>query len=945
MKRILLLSAFSLAAFSIARAEQRNLEFLQRLRDRGLGDMAVTYLQQIEAGGAIPSDLVEVFDLEYARCLIADADSTANVDRASQNQIQARTRLEKFLNEHAEHPDAALAHRSIGQISLSRGERLRKSADFENDAARKNAQYAQARAEFEQARPAFHKAIELFQARLNDVRREQASNRNATNRRRQSRVRNKDQSEVDAAADDWLEARYLAAQVDYLIGLTYVDPMDAARVKALQDAAKGFDEIFQGYRGTIPGKLAHFWHGRTVEAQGDNRTALDIYQEVLGSEPNPGERDAEQTVAFYADVVQLEIKVMQALKQHDAAFEEASGWLDKWKGARRLPGYQAIALEFARMLNARAEQLDPKKSEKPITEALAILNDMARIPGPLQTEAIRLRRDLSTKLGRTLEINTFADAVAYAEGAMQSADWKAAVANYDKALELSKDVHPVERIDSARLERAKALWMAGDMPAAFDAANQLARESPPRELGPPAAVLAMKAALNLVVAAADKPPARKRLQEIADYTKTTWPKRAEADEATISLARLQLVEGANDSAIAAFESLESSSERYPQAQFYAAQTRWRVLQGERRAGNLDADALNTRRGEVIAQLQKSLQLHQAKISASQPAPDTYEELRLLLAEALQDADKLDEALAMYEPLVSEMMQAPDTGFSNTTRRLANGAAAVYLAQGKLDQARAIANFLLTRGDDVPPVNNVLVNVAQRLVDQWKAAAEEQKNAGQPALVAFIEKLSSRQQTSLAEQIRIGTMAADLGRNDIARQLFAKVTQAAQSDAAKDPRLQSAITGVQARLVGLLRREAEAASPAERPQLLQTALTEVDGLLKKTPRAMEPNLERARILQALAETDPSKYPEAVSAWTKLRVALSKAPKKPPEYYEIVYGAAEALAGQANNVSDAKAAAEARKQAQQLLKATLALSPDLSGPEMVDRYNALLGQLPK
>jgi hypothetical protein len=109
--------------------------------------------------------------------------------------------------------------------------------------------------------------------------------------------------------------------------------------------------------------------------------------------------------------------------------------------------------------------------------------------------------------------------------------------------------------------------------------------------------------------------------------------------------------------------------------------------------------------------------------------------------------------------------------------------------------------------------------------------------------------------------------------------------------------------------------------------------------------MEPNLERARILQALAETDPTKYPDAVAAWSKLRVALSKAVKKPPEYYEIVYGAAEALAGQAGTTSDPKVAAESRKQAQQLLKATLALSPNLSGPEMVDRYNALLEQLPK
>ncbi len=64
------------------------------------------------------------------------------------------------------------------------------------------------------------------------------------------------------------------------------------------------------------------------------------------------------------------------------------------------------------------------------------------------------------------------------------------------------------------------------------------------------------------------------------------------------------------------------------------------------------------------------------------------------------------------------------------------------------------------------------------------------------------------------------------------------------------------------------------------------------------------------------------------------------KKPPEYFEATYNLAAALYGQASAAKDKTQAAEKAKQAEQLLKSTLILSPDLSGPEMVEQYNALL-----
>jgi tetratricopeptide (TPR) repeat protein len=245
------------------------------------------------------------------------------------------------------------------------------------------------------------------------------------------------------------------------------------------------------------------------------------------------------------------------------------------------------------------------------------------------------------------------------------------------------------------------------------------------------------------------------------------------------------------------------------------------------------------------------------------------------------------------------------------------------------------------------VNTVLVNFASRLRDQCQqlAAAVKEKpgdadaaanlKATQDQAAALIEKVCAREHLVLAQRIILGDAAADLGRSDLAKTQFEAALKMAESSQDAPAKVKAALIRVRSQLVGLLRREKK----------YSEALVEVDKLLQETPRAMEPNLERARILTGIAESDPSKYPDAVAAWTKLRLAMVKMPKKPPEYYESVYGAASNLAGQANTTSDAQAAAEARKQSKALLKATLALSPNLSGPEMVARYEQLLSKLPQ
>ena len=114
------------------------------------------------------------------------------------------------------------------------------------------------------------------------------------------------------------------------------------------------------------------------------------------------------------------------------------------------------------------------------------------------------------------------------------------------------------------------------------------------------------------------------------------------------------------------------------------------------------------------------------------------------------------------------------------------------------------------------------------------------------------------------------------------------------------------------------------------------LKQVEQLIAAHPNSLEPKMEKGRLLQSWADADPAHYEDAVAHWTMLRVRLATAAKKPPEYYEVVYNAALCLFTAGLKSQNQQKAL----QAEQLLNATLVLSPKLSGPEMVARYQELL-----
>ena len=119
-----------------------------------------------------------------------------------------------------------------------------------------------------------------------------------------------------------------------------------------------------------------------------------------------------------------------------------------------------------------------------------------------------------------------------------------------------------------------------------------------------------------------------------------------------------------------------------------------------------------------------------------------------------------------------------------------------------------------------------------------------------------------------------------------------------------------------------------------------AMQQVEKLMETNPRALEPLMEKGRILNEWAEREPAQFEKAVAHWALLRSRLQSLPAEPPEYFDVTYNVAACLVREAETTRDRAVAADRAQKAEQVLKSVLILSPKLNGPDAVARYRVLL-----
>lgn len=935
-------------AAGISAAAERHLEFVHGLQRRGYVDVALDYLDTLEARKDVTPAVRETLDLERCKCYLAWARMSADATLNQQRLVQAQAYLDKFLKDHPNHPRAATAIASWGDTALDRGRQLLTSARRIADKAQKASAIAEARSSLQEAGRRLGQATEMF-------RKWQSQLPPAPEKAKPGAKPSAAEVERLEAEAGAIEARFKLALVYYFVGQTYEGTDEERRSEMLKKAAFRFDELYQELRHTASEAclFAHLWHARTIEELGQPEDAVDIYDELLAGSPDTANSESEMA-PLYAQAAFFQMRAQAKPEKLKEFLAKATSWLDAHKGWRRLSGYLGLQLEVAKAQLALAEKAEGDARRKLTDQALAALESVAKTPSEHREEAILLRRQELKESGRGQisgdELFTLGDA------ALEAKQFAEAEQSYTKALKTATAnkneklaTAARHRLTRVRYAQAYALYSAGKLEESLAAASEIARGDRSDPGVSHAATLALYSALALLGKADDKSAAMKRLEAIVESIVKDWSGKPEADDARIALGQARLSQGDTAAALAAFNEVKPDSPRYSSVLYVVGQLHWRKYLEERRKDDASRNAAEMRDSLAKAQkhLQDAVNLMKKGIRADASDPGSQlTEAQLLLAEVLLENKEFKQATALLDPLVARIKALKPRSIDKPTFGTFLTAVRAHLAIGEAGQAADTALVLVEISGDEAKFNEVLVTFVKLLGQELRRAegavanavpgdaktvheASAKRDALRQMIPKLLDSLLKRQNYSAADRASLGDACAMVGLTDQALQQYKLMVEKAKEEPNAAKTADRAVVRAEAQLISLLRTEGK----------FEEAVKQSDELIAKNPRSLEPRMVRAQILEDWAQKVPAKYDAAVAQWTEVRTLLGRLAKKPPEYYEAIYHTASCLYGQAEAAKDPTKLL----QAEQVLRTTMVLSSKLSGPDMVARYNDLLKRI--
>ncbi len=504
----------------------------------------------------------------------------------------------------------------------------------------------------------------------------------------------------------------------------------------------------------------------------------------------------------------------------------------------------------------------------------------------------------------------------------------------------------------------------------FDEAYELASKAakspdPESEVAPKAATLCVRILLAEAGEVKDDDKAKeeeqrsalfKRMQSVAEFTLKKWGDRAEADEVRIALGRGAALRGQYDEAIKALEGVSERSLSFPQACQLAGTLHYHLyaVAKSKPAEQRDQALIDSERDQAEKQLLAGLDNLKKKQAAGEGPSEELLDLQQLLGDVKYEKGDFKGAAALLQPIIDSYKAKKPEQIDKSVQRTFILAVRSYNGAGEFDKGGAAAESLIDlSGEDSPQINSIAVNFVGLLGEEYKAAEAaltDAKTDGDRAkiddaearvfglkgnITKLLEKLGAKQNHTLDGRIYMGGIAAKIGATNLAEQFY--TTALAQVDKEKDsvgPKVLKFIPQIRAQLVGLLQQKGE----------FKTGVEQIDKLIEEQPKALEPKVVKARLLQAWAEKEPARLQDAAREWAGIARMLAGAARgrKPlPELFEANYYAASCLYMEFESTKDATKADTARK----LLHTMMIKSPSLSGPDMVAKYNALIGKINK
>lgn len=624
--------------------------FLQGLQDRGLNDMAMAYLGQMQSSRLCPPEFRKIIDYKAGVILVADAATIRSTSERSTSERAkrldaARGRLEKFLAQHADHDLASSAATQLANVLVERGRMMADDARWPaKTAEEKKLLLERARGLYGEAKAVFVKAEKHYAALLKTMPTGPIDRKKAKEIETRTRLR-----------ADLIQSRLFIGTVIFETAMTY--PVGGRqRTDMLNEAAAKYKSLYEKYGTWLAGLYARMWEGRCCKELGDHEKALRIFAELLSQADEPiAFRQLKNKALILSLETSLSLKkpLQPNVEQYKQAIDNFNAWQKNSRGNEPLSNdgltirYLAgeAHLEYARGLGEK----NPRRQES-IVRARELFQFVGRFAGSYQRPAKAKLADplLGTKADvQDGEPATFAEASERGRAALermqtletsgkldgklkQAAQGKKenheknvaeiaalqdeAVRYYQMAMKMVSPKTSLEDVNIVRYYLAYLYWLAGDTYDAAVLGEFLATRYPDSVAARQGAKIAMAAYARLYNQAEAGSQARdfgnRHMVAMAEYITKQWPRGPEAADAWMMLLRTAVAGGDLPGATAMLDKLPAESSRRGEAELMMGREYW-------------ADYLRSQR------LEESIR----------PAPDelakTMDEARRLLAAGIE----------------------------------------------------------------------------------------------------------------------------------------------------------------------------------------------------------------------------------------------------------------------------------------------------------------------
>ncbi|MDZ7617159.1 MAG: tetratricopeptide repeat protein [Patescibacteria group bacterium] len=559
-------------------AVEESQKFLDALRERGLHEQAVYYLEKMADSPLASAEFKEKIDYEMGATLISAA-MTGRVMATREKQLeQARTHFEKFVKARPGHPMIFSARSQLANLLVQRGRIEREKADEveQADAREKIAQGA--RKLLDEAEVVFSEqeaqAIEEHERFPKFIPQEETK-----------RIEERDQVRRDI-----LESRMALAGVKYELALTYPKGSDGYK-KTMKEAAERYGDVYEKYSTRLVGLYARMWEGRCYKELGDHVRAFEAFEELL---EQPDEPAAFRALANRVMVLELETCLMPDVREHKKAMDRGFAWLAKTRGAEEasIEGlavryYSGLAaVEYAKGLK-KDDPAEAKLRDDAHAEARKAFQFVARLPGDHQ----RMAKERLAEMGieQTGDPATFAEARDRGKDELDKVqmtnlseeDRKQAsldaVKYFRLALQFADKETAPDDVNVVRYYLAFLYWLGNDYHRAALTGEFLARRYPNGVAARQGAKIALAAYAKLF---SDAKPGAERDWEvgqmvgIARFITKQWPDAPDAADAWMMLVRSAVVNRQLDQAREYLANIPEAAPQRGEAELLIGQTLW-----------------------------------------------------------------------------------------------------------------------------------------------------------------------------------------------------------------------------------------------------------------------------------------------------------------------------------------------------------------------------------